>query len=161
MSTEKIKKQKPLPARIHYSVIIFYAVTLLIVILATSVFFSFVDTISDTMRTNSLLAINAFTPIVSFVFGWWWKWSWTKKNGTDEQFKRVRAQFWATSGFFTAFVLTLLTILIGGIVLEQDALLPQTAPDSITFIIGISILVIGLGIAWNTRNRILRNFNQQ
>lgn len=158
MSTNKAKKTKPLPTHIHYGVLLVYFATVIILSGGLAVLANFIDFETEFWRNASMFAVAVFAPITGFVFGWWRKWSWTKTNGSEEQFDHVRAQFWATLGFVTAFVLSLLLILILLIMLEQDALLPQTLPDAVTFLISGAILVMGVAIGWNTRNRILRNF---
>lgn len=160
MTSEKRKKVKPLPASIHYSVVIIYFGTVVITSLAWSLLFNFVSNDGNMIRTVSILSFTVFTPIIGFLLGWWRKWDWTKHKGTEEQFQDVRALFWATLGFLVAFILSLFLILIWLIMLEQDALLPQSLPDPIIFTISSIILIIGVMIGWNTRNRILRNFNE-
>ncbi len=152
-SAEKPKKGKDsFPAQIQYSIILSYFITNIVLYFLLAI-------VPFNINQGTLFAgLTMGIAIIGMIIGWVIKWWWAKKNGTDEQRVRVRAQFWSTMGFIVALITSLLTILIALIILETNQQIPQTLPDWIIFLISMTILLIGVGIAWNTRQRILRNF---
>jgi|GEM_PF-2089687 len=151
----KIKKGKRiLPLYIEYGVVLSYILSIFagMIVIQLLVLVGVENT-----PNHAMVALSFLAPLTGFCIGWYIKLTYVKKQGDDDQYLRIKAQFWGAMAFVISLIVSLLLILMILIKLE-NSFLPDSLPEPIVFALSISILGLCLYIANQNKKRVYRNF---
>lgn len=153
---EKPKKGKRFPPAVQYSVLLWYFIIGFVSVIVALIPVKLWGIEDGQSWSMGIMVLSP--PTIGVLIGWWVKFHYVSTEGDEDQLLRVRTQLWGTLAFCFAFAISLLLLLIVGIMFEQNNTLPDNVADPIAYFLAIVFMVISTAIAWNTKQRIVRNF---